>query len=421
MEVARRGGCLCGARGRGEGRGGVRSHPHQRRSPHLDGHRHRTRGRARGLGFSSNQGSRSEETRRVKEVNRASALLQTIIDEVSREHFIDTAALIIEDDEREGIAGDGDLRSTEAMAQVARKVCRVYMDELDNVFLATLLAYIQAAKDQDREDVVELLNCVYEQIILLLRMDLPGGIQCVDILTQVVGKADRERVMRRARDEAGRKNDGRAGSGERAEGEESDGVDKLEVPPCEPVEVFGACQEMFRQMETQDAFDKLLYYRVCCVSEEVRDFAQAFETEETAIAKVYPHALPSRELGLIKELLKVSDAQRIKAILNKSFAEFDVLQADFDFSDSGEAKPEGGRAGGMQGQAEGGAINVVPHKLLECLAALLYESEMEDNQRLDDGSTGPGGRPSKEVVQQMRVIRSQALLALLELAQLGSE
>ena len=75
----------------------------------------------------------------MKQLNRASELLQTIIDEVSREHFIDTAALIIEDDEADGL-GDASGKGTEALAQVARKVCRVYMDELDSVFLATLLA-----------------------------------------------------------------------------------------------------------------------------------------------------------------------------------------------------------------------------------------------------------------------------------------
>ena len=164
----------------------------------------RERGRflSRSLGFSSGEvgggagpgpGSKGAgESERVKQLNRASELLQTIIDEVSREHFIETAALIVEEDENDDDA------QVQSLAQVARNVCKVYMDQLDNVFLASLLAYIQAAKEQDREDVVSLLNCIYEQIILLLRMDLPSGIQLVDILTQVIDKQDRERVMNQA-------------------------------------------------------------------------------------------------------------------------------------------------------------------------------------------------------------------------------
>ena len=101
------------------------------------------RGRPAPRGFSgtgdASTSREKEESRRAKQLNRASELLQTIIDEVSREHFIDTAALIIEDDEADGL-DDASGKGTEALAQVARKVCRVYMDELDSVFLATLLA-----------------------------------------------------------------------------------------------------------------------------------------------------------------------------------------------------------------------------------------------------------------------------------------
>lgn len=275
-------------------------------------------------------------------------------------------------------------------------------------------SYIQAAKDQNREDVVELLNCVYEQIILLLRMDLPGGIQCVDILTQVVGQADRERVLMKALGEAERNRDegtpldgSDAEAGRVAAAGES-ALDKLEVPACKPSEVFGACQEMLRQMETQDAFDKLLYYRVCCVREEVRDFAERFEAGETSIARAYPHALPARELALVKELLRVQGEQRMRALLSRAIAEFDVLQAEVDFGDV-----ERGSASGLHGQMDG--TNVIPHKLMECLAALLHESEMEDNDRMSGRDL-----PPEEVVKQMRLVREQAVSVLRQLAQMDS-
>ena len=255
---------------------------------------------------------------------------------------------------------------------------------------------------------------MYEQIILLLRMDLPGGIQCVDILTQVVGQADRERVLMKALGEAERNRDegtpldgSDAEAGRVAAAGES-ALDKLEVPACKPSEVFGACQEMLRQMETQDAFDKLLYYRVCCVREEVRDFAERFEAGETSIARAYPHALPARELALVKELLRVQGEQRMRALLSRAIAEFDVLQAEVDFGDV-----ERGSASGLHGQMDG--TNVIPHKLMECLAALLHESEMEDNDRMRGRDL-----PPEEVVKQMRLVREQAVSVLRQLAQMDS-
>ena len=260
--------------------------------------------------------------RRTKQLEKASEVLQTIIDEVSREYFIEQAALIVEDDEREKRGGGADQKGgSEELAQIARKVVKVYMDKLDNVFLAALLAYMQAAKEQEREDVVELLNCIYEQIILLLRKDLPTGVQVVDILTQVISKQDRMNVMRKALALSSETKSSPEGEGE---GEES-GDDAMEVPACEPLEIFGACRDMLLQMESQEAFDKLLYYRVCCVREEARDFADSGDTPSGGVSHAYPHAFPPRELALVKELLQVSDATRVSALLKKSFTEFDVM------------------------------------------------------------------------------------------------
>ena len=142
---------------------------------------------------------------------------------------------------------------------------------------------------------------------------------------------------------------------------------------------------MLLQMEKQDAFDKLLYYRVCCVREEVRDFFESLnarDVEETTIEAAYPHALPAKELALIKELLQVKDQAKIAALIKKNFETSD------------QQVP-------LQDQA------VLPHKLLECLSALIRESVLEENERMAGEK-----RPSTEVVKQMRRMRRQAVSAL---------
>jgi hypothetical protein len=375
------------------------------------------------IGGDDDGGERGEETRRSKQLTEASDLLQTIIDEVGREHFIEEAARIVEEEEEEEEeerdGGDGlgvKGRSGESLSRIARKVVKVYMDKLDNVFLASLLAYIQAAKEQNKQDVVELLHCLYEQIILLLREDLPSGVQMVDILTQVVAKKDRTNVMKKGLEKERKTSNAN-------EKEESDRTmgSSLDVPPCNPSEVFGACQEMLGQMEKQEAFDTLLYYRVCCIREEARDFASSSETGGIGLANVYSHALPPSELALVKELLCISDELRVSALLQKSFAELDgLLQQSSSspqpvlspFNPNYSKAPQGGSS-----SSDSDSSAVSPHRFLECLAALVYESELEGNQRFDGGK-GAASRPSPKVVRQLKTIRTSAMNALYELAQL---
>ena len=83
-------------------------------------------------------------------------------------------------------------------------------------------------------------------------------------------------------------------------------------------------------------------------------------------------------------------------------------RAEVDFWGRGE-----GSASGLHGQMDG--TNVIPHKLMECLAALLHESEMEDNDRMRGRDL-----PPEEVVKQMRLVREQAVSVLRQLAQMDS-
>ena len=62
---------------------------------------------------------------------------------------------------------------------------------------------------------------------------------------------------------------------------------------------------MLLQMEKQDAFDKLLYYRVCCVREEVRDFfesSNARDVEETTIEAAPPKSAPARHTSAVSHV-----------------------------------------------------------------------------------------------------------------------
>ena len=217
---------------------------------------------------------------------------------------------------------------------------------------------------------------------------------------------------------------------------------------------------MLGQMEKQEAFDTLLYYRLCCVREEARDFScteTETETEARAatvrgaagfrkkkdkdtavgvgpvgrLANVYSHALPPSELALVKELLYITDPLRIAALLKKSFAEFDgLLQTHFDPTDAlGPPQPLSLSLSSPPLGSSPFSSSVSPHRFLECLAALVYESELKDNQRFDQGGKEEGnqydvkgaGRPSPKVVQQLRTIRETSMCVLYDLAQLKEE
>mmetsp|Transcript_10291 Transcript_10291/g.25739 ORF Transcript_10291/g.25739 Transcript_10291/m.25739 type:complete len:182 (+) Transcript_10291:765-1310(+) len=133
----------------------------------------------------------------------------------------------------------------------------------------------------------------------------------------------------------------------------------------------------------------------CCCVRPCRDFSRELSSntgsEEGAlslpdtVSQAYAHALPQGELALVKELLKVGDGGKVEALLRKSFA---------------EAK-----------------ANVAPHKLMQVLFVLIHESELEDNQRLKLGGTQ---RPSKQIVDQMRMVRERGMTVLYELSQLSA-
>ena len=80
-----------------------------------------------------------------------------------------------------------------------------------------------------------MLHCIYEQIILLLREDLPSGVQMVDILTQVVGKKDRTNVMRKGLRQYDQ--DDQETTKTKTKEKDQTRASSLDVPPCDPSEV----------------------------------------------------------------------------------------------------------------------------------------------------------------------------------------
>lgn len=85
------------------------------------------------------------------------------------------------------------LRAHDPQAAIAER-----LDELDEAFLVVLSANIQAAQQQGREDVVEVLNSIYRTVITMLQERLRPELQILNRLLQSQDQGERQRLIAEA-------------------------------------------------------------------------------------------------------------------------------------------------------------------------------------------------------------------------------
>ena len=363
--------------------------------------------------------------RKSDQVARATDLITRVVDEVSRELFIEEATAYVQDDE--------DVIERH-IADIARAVVRVYSDELDNVFMATLLAYMRAAEDKGARDVVVLLNVIYEQVLILMRERLPAGVQVAEVLTQIPGREDRARAMARVFAAAGGGGEADDGEGASGGGDRPEGATRVPLPPCLPSDVIAACQEMVSGMERDvDSTDRLLMLRLCAVREEARDCAlRSPDAKGKAGADVISPALPRREMALLNALLRVGEAPRRRALLQEAFGKDwpRSLRSPEHYErllrkppSQGNGRPRGmgrGRgAGGSGGSGGSGKAKGVeargpakPGAFLECATSMIFELSLENNLRFLPSNAA---KPNPQTLTRVREVREEALGVIREL------
>uniref|UniRef100_A0A061S5Q0 Uncharacterized protein n=2 Tax=Tetraselmis sp. GSL018 TaxID=582737 RepID=A0A061S5Q0_9CHLO len=237
---------------------------------------------------STNSGEAQREPSSFAKVQLATAAdaIDRIVNKVMDEMIISESVAVLTGDESETKL-DGAIR--DVLVQEA--------ESLDDTFLAMLMRYTKATKDNGQEQLAQVLARIYELTIEFVTSKMPPELRLLQQLSEEPDTAERDRVLRMA-----------------VSGEEGD------LPGCDLETLARTSNRMVEDMEARQIVpDRTLLVRVCLVREETRKLAMELKGIDSPEVAKFSSVVPARVSHFIKELMPVNESSRRMALLEKVF------------------------------------------------------------------------------------------------------
>ncbi|GIL92422.1 hypothetical protein Vretimale_6501 [Volvox reticuliferus] len=330
-------------------------------------------------------------------VERASAMVGEIVDEVTREMFISEAVAYIQED-----------RSDQTELTAVRDAVARRLDFLDANFLTTLSGFIRACEQRGDAQLTRVLIAIREEVLRQVAGRMPAAAQVLDLALRHADKDKRVGVLRAA-SAAG------AGAGAVADGAvgASGGV------PTADLDTLAATASKFiDEMEEQPEIpDRRLLARLVLLREEVRLLREEARFNAGADQPTEPvrSNVPQRCAAFLKELVAVSDPLRRVGLLAAAF------ERDWD----GAAPKQKPQTAFHADQPDW----VRPGRFMATLQSMVVQLQMVDEAASASTSGGSGGTAADStgrngaggsssaggnsaVIARLEAIRSEAMAVL---------
>lgn len=332
--------------------------------------------------------SQSDPGGAVEAVERASKLLDEIVQEVGDKVLIEGAVSEVMEEET----------GSDLSLQILKHAVNSRIELMDAGFLAALAAYKRAAEAKGDENTLRLINAIREEVLIAVSKKLPAPMQIVDLLVRNITPEERAFILTT-----------------------SVGGGNSDIPACSPDEIALAVGQLIDEMEKMEQVpDWSLLLQLCHARELVRRIGLVDEI--SARQSMPPKMAMTMETSLVNALCSVGDPMRRKALLKRAFdksRESELMVAE-EKRKGGKASDEemvGRRRGGMQpfeaisasamgNESKDRAPGVRPGRYMDSLIGLLRQMK---------ASNGP-----KHMIWNMKALLEESVEALEEMAAGGT-
>lgn len=342
-------------------------------------HRHRVALAASG---NASGGAQDADDPVVDNVERASKLLDQIINETVEQIFVEEATEEVIPGEDDDDDDDGPVQGKASEAPgvdkeaILRGVILKHLEEFDGSFMAAISAYVQVAEASGDFTLLSILAAIREEVLAAVSGEMKPEIQVVQLVARLVSKEDRLEVLRAAHRGGGK-----------AAGHDVPGV------PIEKVE--NAAARLVDEFEGQENVPNWqLLYSLLLVRETCRQLhpnANDIGVYDTTVvnASFSPSEIPRAEAALIKEICVVDEPMKRRAFIMDKWEQCRELDEYRDPASEGKVKlkrtargfaprreeMDGGR--GKEGTDVFDVRDIRPGRLIDCIINMRVALKLE--------------------------------------------
>ena len=305
-------------------------------------------------------------------------MLDQMMKSITRELFLDRSVANFTDDRED--------KEMDVIRRIITEVVASRLDELDQMFLYALNAYLHGAIENKEEEAAGMLLAIKDEVIRQLHKKLTPEMQVLSVAAEITDVQERSEFITRSLD-----------------------TDAYNLFSCSAESLERAAEGVIIDMESLESIpDHALLARICLVREEARKIAArqpaVLGSKDPNYGKVKIMAVPQKTLVFLNNLIGISSSDQRCFILEKAFKEDGPVTASDDSSEVGAHRPG---------------------RLLRCLDALKQETSNVRDSDLDEtlakleGKTLPSAVPIDDsVLQRLEEIRNDIFSVL---ADLGSK
>ncbi|KAK9829699.1 hypothetical protein WJX72_007424 [[Myrmecia] bisecta] len=241
----------------------------------------------------NNAGQGRSEAEVMAQVEKATAVIDAMMDEIAKQLFTDEFA--------SEISGEAvEVTEREAVrAAVSKRI-----DDLDEAFLLALNAYLGGAEQQGNALLAGRLAAIQQEVLREVSKRLPVEMQVLDQLLRLDSSEERTAMAKVA-----------------AQGGEGD------IPACDISRLQACASQFVDDMEEQEVIpSRKLLAKLCIVCEEIQNANRELNwnsqgTNSTDSLALMHKMVPKGAAAFLKELMAVSHGPKRLALLQKTFRE----------------------------------------------------------------------------------------------------